>query len=333
MEWRRGYGAKRLPAHGQLVTARTSGTFRTLSARQRILLSTVLVSAISETASATLPEANLDAINGESGQPCESDHDCSLNGLCQDRRCQCDIPWSGVDCGVLQTRPAQRGGLYGYQQPGYWPNGTAKTSSWGGNILPSVTGGGWELFVAEIPRGLANWQHESRCIYATSPQRSGPFVKASVALPAECHNPQVLRERETGDYLLFHLGGSNPETGRSQWLSRSKSAGGPFLPANTSAVHACNNPAPAYHPNGSLYVICNHNQITHIPPGDEALRRGAWTPLRLSLDPHAPGAAGCGDPARSWEDPHLWFDSRGNWHIVYRKQLQSLRPSAPRGSF
>ena len=68
-----------------------------------MLLFALLVSAVSETASATLRKANLDAINSDSGQPCESDHDCSLNGRCQDRRCQCDIPWSGVDCGVLTT--------------------------------------------------------------------------------------------------------------------------------------------------------------------------------------------------------------------------------------
>lgn len=272
----------------------------------------------------TLPEAKF-----ANGSTCHSDHDCSLNGICQDcgaqlRCCHCDIPWTGMDCGVLQTSgnggpPAQRGGLYGFKEQGYWPNGTAKTSSWGGNILPSAVGGGWDAFVAEIPGGLANWQHDSRCVYATSPNRSGPFVKVNVALPAECHNPQVLRERDTGDYLLFHLSASDPETGQTNWLSRSRSASGPFLPANTSAVPTCNNPAPAYHPNGSLYVICNHNQMTHIPPGDEALRRGAWAPLRLSLDPHAPGAAGCGDPARHFEDPHLWFDQRGNWHIIYRE--------------
>ena len=155
----------------------------------------------------------------------------------------------------------------GYQRRGYWPNGTAKTSSWGGNILHSATGGGWEAFVAEIPRGLANWQHESRCIYATSPNCSGPFVKAGVALPAECHNPQVLREHETGDYLLFHLGARDPETGRSIWLSRSKSAGGPFLPANTSTVHCGSFDQ---HITERQFVGNLQPQPDHIPPGDEA---------------------------------------------------------------
>jgi len=44
---------------------------------------------------------------------------------------------------------------------------------------------------------------------------------------------------------------------------------------------------------------------------------GEWQPMR-SL--HKTG----GDPDRHWEDPTLWFDRRGNWHILYH--VYCLKP-------
>jgi hypothetical protein len=81
---------------------------------------------------------------------CATDRDCSLNGACTDGRCACDAPWRGSDCGLLATQPAQSGGLYDYQAQGYWPNGTSKTSSWGGNMLPNADGGTRPLPLAPI---------------------------------------------------------------------------------------------------------------------------------------------------------------------------------------
>lgn len=242
---------------------------------------------------------------------CASDRECSLNGICQQNgSCACDPPWTGTACDRLVRLPAQPRGMYGYHAQGYWPNETAKTSSWGGNVLPS-SGGGWDLFVAEIPAGLANWGHQSSCVHATAPSAQGPFTRTGVAMPQECHNPQVIRERVSGDYLLFHIGGggSKSAVGIHSWVARSDRAEGPFSPLNTSGI-GCNNPAPAYHPNGTLFVICNEMQLTSISP--DGLARGAWTPLRPSgLDAPKP------QDGRHYEDAHLWFDRRGNWHIVY----------------
>ena len=117
----------------------------------------------------------------------------------------------------------------------------------GGNMLPAQ-GGGWDLFVSEIPAGLANWGHQSTCVHATAPNRSGPFVRRSVALGAECHNAQVLSRRDAEGYLLFNW------PAKSQWVAHSVTADGPFTRMNTSAVPICNNPSP-----------------------------GEWGPVRLSL--------------------------------------------------
>ena len=55
------------------------------------------------------------------------------------------------------------------------------------------------------------------------------------------------------------------------------------------------------YPKGTLYVVCNNDQLTYLLPGKDALERGAWAPLRRRLHPE-----GCGDPDRHWEDAHLW---------------------------
>jgi hypothetical protein len=181
---------------------------------------------------------------------CASDMECSLNGRCVSAMCQCDAPWHGSDCGRLTTLPAQPGGLYNFQPQGYWSNGTAKTSSWGGNMLPAQNG--WDLFVSEVPAGLANWGRQSTCVHATAPNRSGPFMRRGVALGAECHNTQVLRERgsdgDNGGYLLFHW----PALDGQYWVARSATtAAGPYVRLRPEAptVTTCNNPSPAYLPN------------------------------------------------------------------------------------
>ena len=41
-----------------------------------------------------------------------------------------------------------------------------------------------------------------------------------------------------------------------------------------------------------------------------------------------PPANGTEDKARHWEDPSLWFDARGNWHVLYH--VYCLLPYAQR---
>jgi hypothetical protein len=37
--------------------------------------------------------------------PCQSNFDCSLNGICTSGICTCDAPWTGSDCGTLDFYP------------------------------------------------------------------------------------------------------------------------------------------------------------------------------------------------------------------------------------
>ena len=58
-------------------------------------------------------------------------------------------------------------------------------------------------------------------------------------------------------------------------------------------------------------MLCDYRFLTHLASGERALERGEWSPPGAAvLDPKTPG-----DPARHYEDPHLWFDRRHNWHM------------------
>ena len=37
--------------------------------------------------------------------PCTTDADCSLNGVCANHRCGCDLPWEGKCAGCCCSRP------------------------------------------------------------------------------------------------------------------------------------------------------------------------------------------------------------------------------------
>ena len=64
---------------------------------------------------------------------CLTDHDCQLNGHCQQGRCACDPAWAGEHCEVLQTDGAGQLAYGGLD----W-----SVSSWGGGppVLDPVSG-------------------------------------------------------------------------------------------------------------------------------------------------------------------------------------------------
>jgi hypothetical protein len=236
--------------------------------------------------------------------------DCSLNGECvAGGRCVCDAPWAGETCAVIEVQAAQSGGMYGYA-----PN----VSSWGGNTVLGDDGL-HHLFVAEMfTGGLKGWGSQSECTHATATTAQGPFLKTSSsadggeALPKWCHNPYTVREPSTGKFLLFHIGHSTDADPAHDFLHASTSPFGPWTAA-PSKPHSCNNPAPAFHPNGTLFAVCNHQQITRAD-GPPLAVGTSWSPLRAMVKLPANGTA---DHDRHWEDPSLWFDRRGNWHVLY----------------
>jgi hypothetical protein len=89
-------------------------------------------------------------------------------------------------------------------------------------------------------------------------------------------------------------------------LHRAASPNGPFEPVAGYAGVSCNNPSPWVLPNGTLVVACTWKVISAPSPD------GPWTTL---------GPIGIAPSDRKgvhgyWEDPFLWRDARGHWHVL-----------------
>ena len=92
-------------------------------------------------------------------------------------------------------------------------------------------------------------------------------------------------------------------------MRTARSPYGPWTPSSATAGGSCGMPTAAFHPNGTLYVVCGNGATLHSAPS----RDGPWSPLQVRLP-----------QATDWEDPTLWFDRRGNFHIV--NHVYSLAP-------
>ena len=138
---------------------------------------------------------------------CNVDEDCSLNGICSatTASCSCNPGWKGVSCALLDRLPQpsrSAAGIYGLH-----PNVT----SWGGNVLVDDATGLHHLYVTEIAGEnchLVAWESHSTIVHAVSQTgMGGPFVKESVAVNVEGHNPQAIRYK--GGWVIFHIGGGS----------------------------------------------------------------------------------------------------------------------------
>jgi hypothetical protein len=146
-----------------------------------------------------------------SGTTCAVDEDCSLNGACAAGVCSCNSGWKGASCALLDRRPPtsrSTAGVWGMPQAGR-PNVT----SWGGNALKDAATGLHHLYVTEIAGlncGLVSWGSRSTVVHAVSAAGlAGPYMKASVVVGHEGHNPQAVRVG--GKWVIFHIGsGSAP---------------------------------------------------------------------------------------------------------------------------
>jgi len=240
-------------------------------------------------------------------EACSVDEDCSLNGQCtaihgNQKVCICDPPWTGGHCERLVTLPVNASTHPGAAAYGFAPN----VSSWGGSIL-GPSDGLYHLFVAQMKEGgLIGWGSQSECVHAVSDAPHGPFRRQDVALPNECHGPVVIPDRQSGSFLMFHQGSGGNST--SSFLHHSKSLNGPWV-ASLTDPGSCGMPTAAFHPNGTLFVVCgNGHQLVSAQHG----WRGQWTSiLPLQTPPN-------------WEDPTLYFDRRANWHILYH--VYALEP-------
>lgn len=247
--------------------------------------------------------------------------DCALNGQCLLGQCECDAPWSGLSCSLLSFVPhPQPSAAYGFD-----PNVT----SWGGNAVQGDDGL-YHLYVTEIAGkncGLTAWKHNSQVVHATSVNPGGPYQREGVALPVSSHNPQAIRFNDM--WLIFHiypaLNGTvndcdsdypislaSSETPMISQIHGSFSPNGPWHPINTT-MPECTNPSPWVLRNGTLMVACTPSKrganFTLLMADS---LEGVWA-VRDLWPPVSPPEI---RPHKFWEDPFLWVDGRGHWHVL-----------------
>ena len=258
--------------------------------------------------------------------PCTVDEDCSLNGQCQaSGACQCFAPWTGADCGVLDVLPSPRRPAYG---------GGNETASWGASAVRGPNGD-YHLFVAEMTEGcgLLDWQTNMQVAHAVASVPAGPYAKqAAGGLPALSMNPEVVVD-EHGEYWMFHvgLGGGSAGPGKNCSANGTAAAAGAAAPRNWhNVVHRasqpggpwvaqpsveCNNPTALLGSDGLYRLLCTWQLYT-----SRAGFGGPWSaPVPVpGMAANATAAAGAGDrrPRARWEDPFLWQDRRGHYHVL-----------------
>ncbi|KAL4883577.1 hypothetical protein BJY04DRAFT_184917 [Aspergillus karnatakaensis] len=270
---------------------------------------------------------------------CETDEDCSLNGICRrtpsnrasprTKTCDCDPGWFGDDCGRLDLAPAIQAN--GYNQTAatnpahFGPNGN---SSWGGQILqdpedPKL----FHLFTSQFADGcgLSGWRPSSHIIRAESrngPQ--GPYHYAEAISEPFRHNPSIIWSPADKKYLLYTTGAQAPPATRcrsisyTQWpnnisVSSSSSLRGPWTPfeliLHSKSPHSTN-PAPfplwsPKHRTSEIILAVEDNAIYTANTFNSTytlLHTQPWNTTEYSP---------------TWtEDPFLWRDKRGNWHFL-----------------
>ncbi|KUJ19627.1 uncharacterized protein LY89DRAFT_457059 [Mollisia scopiformis] len=276
---------------------------------------------------------------------CKTDHDCRLNGLCSltTSTCICDPGWTSPTCGALDLLPATLG--TGYNKTSF------NASSWGSKIIHDPSNSLlFHLFLAGFTHqcGLDYWSPYSRIVHATSLEGpAGPYEFHSEVVGTFAHNPTVIWSPADEKWLLYYIG--CPQSVNATCTSPSFSCGpGNFINGesgisvlssedlyswtphgqvmsgmNDGAWDAdITNPSP--HPlgrKGEMLLVyrgcpfnCSGNELISLSTAPSFL--GPYTKLSSPIFPE------------SNEDPFVWQDKRGNWHML----LHSLEPDGGFGS-
>ena len=154
-----------------------------------------------------------------STQSCTTDSDCSLNGECSSAGvCECDVPWTGPACGVLeyQTTPASGKSLYPETDP---------HNTWNGAILRSKEDGVYHLYNPIYEAGTLGGT--TTMLHGTSNSITGPYSwgkQPDIKIP-------YLGPFDGPKSVVYTEAGSN-KTKYSLWLGGhvyiGDSAAGPF---------------------------------------------------------------------------------------------------------
>lgn len=279
------------------------------------------------------------ALISPSHQACFGDDNCSLNGICRAGSCECDAGWKGSDCGILDLRPALRSSGYNHTSEGI--------SSWGGSIVRDPKNKDlyhmfFSLFANHCP--LKSWMPFSKIMHAQSKSGpTGPYESPVEVVGTFAHNPTVIWSPWDSEFLMYHIGCPQPlptvcgpvkfrcgiPDGQSGvtvhsspdleiWTNRGMVFNGTYdktvwdkTATNPSAwpMYTEENKVPgiilAYRGNNQNETNFSSGNIAISPSGLE----GPYTRIQKEPLMHY-----------RFEDPFLWQDKRGNYHMLVHSQ-------------
>ncbi|KAG7103345.1 hypothetical protein HYQ44_017433 [Verticillium longisporum] len=266
---------------------------------------------------------------------CRSDDDCSLNGVCScNMGCVCDPGWRGVDCSELDLQPVERYTGYNYTNitMDYYYRDGGGNSSWGGHIIQDREDKKlFHLVIAQFPYGcgLSAWRPFSTVIRAesrTGPR--GPYHFAQELFSTFHHNPTTIWSPADEMYLMFFIGfpwevpDTCKSTKRNNTISVSSSPDLRTWGESYPLVVNVTNPAgwPLWtpeNPTSEILLAAEKNNIYH---------SDRWNgPYELEVEP---GNIEVHPSLRS-EDPFMWRDKRGHWHILQHHMIDIPEAKGP----
>ncbi|KAI5864014.1 hypothetical protein GGS23DRAFT_562594 [Durotheca rogersii] len=261
---------------------------------------------------------------GAAAERCKTDEDCSLNGVCWRfiGRCKCDPGWKSDDCGQLDLQPVTRWTGYNHTNvtlPDYYST-KGGNSSWGGNIIQDRHDRGlFHLVVDQFARGcgLPGWRPFSTVIRAESlTGPAGPYYYAQELLGTFRHNAKVVWSLADEKYLMYTIGIETETLDRCRsfkWANNVSVSSAPYIRGPWSLAQRLldgTNPSPwplwtRGDPTAEIALAVEDNMIYAAPGFDSTytlLKRQPWN---------------TSDYSAHWtEDPFLWRDRRGHWHIL-----------------
>lgn len=281
-------------------------------------------------------------ISAELLWPCESDDDCNLNGICNmsSGQCSCDPQWRGTDCGILNLLPAVKG--EGYQRQGL--------NQWGGNPF-LARDGQYHVLVTEMTLGcpIADYETNGQVVHAVSPTPMGPYTFNSVWKAPFATTPRVWPGLN-GSLLVSYAGRQSVPPEKQRNCSAQRQA---YLAVEATAPRRdaeCAGMMVAESATGSLAGPWK-TQLLYDPAPDEwdgKSKLGVANPSILVLENGTTLLAGrtCGrehvlvarasrwqgpfksvmnhpampNPDPGDEDPFLWRDRRGYFHMLTHHQ-------------
>eukprot|EP01079_Euglenida_sp_SAG-EU17-18_P008757 gene8757-30_t len=251
---------------------------------------------------------------------------------------------------------------------GGYPVHPNSTYPWGAAVVQDDAGL-YHMFVAEwmdkCPMTYPTWTSSTHIVHATAADRQGPYTPTDVAVPPAAGNPCVVK-LPNSSYAMFFT--NHRWTGPVRNCSGPPSDWGPpsYNPSSATGISAafadtlegpwrvtydvvnfsCTNPGPVVLKNGTVLLSYKtwHNgrciglvsapspgaPFTHFPLGTAVHRAWALRTILAALA-WSGGVDRCLGVAPLLEDPFLWVDHRGNYHILYHEDGYGGAAHSPDG--